>query len=52
MNADGLEETRITVNDATDRAPIWSPDGTRLAFESFRDGNWEIYLVRVADFLE
>ena len=25
--------------------PAWSPDGTRLAFESARDGNMELYVV-------
>src|SRR5207237_1677568 len=29
----------------TDRGAEWSPDGTQLAFASFRDGNWEIYVV-------
>lgn len=24
-------------------APAWTPDGTRIAFASDRDGNWEIY---------
>jgi len=27
--------------------PSWSPDGTRIAFASNRDGNWELYLVNV-----
>src|SRR5207244_7729324 len=25
--------------------PSWSPDGRRIAFESFLDGNWEIYVM-------
>ena len=28
-----------------DRSPAWSPDGKRLAFESLRDGNHEIYVM-------
>jgi Tol biopolymer transport system component len=27
-------------------APTWSPDGSRLAFVSYRDGNGEIYVMR------
>jgi len=30
---------------ASDTAPDWSPDGTRLAFTSHEDGNFEIYMV-------
>lgn len=36
---------QITTNPADDRHPAWSPDGSRLAFLSNRDGTWEIYTV-------
>ena len=45
MNADGSGQTRLTDNPADDGRPIWSPDGSRIAFASDRDGNWEIYVM-------
>ena len=36
MNADGTGQTRITNNPASDDAPAWSPDGTKIAFETNR----------------
>ncbi len=35
--------TRLTTNAVADSNPAWSPDGSRLAFTSTRDGNNEIY---------
>ena len=45
MNADGSGVTRLTGNDAVDGSPSWSPDGRRIAFDSTRDGNREIYVM-------
>jgi Tol biopolymer transport system component len=45
MNADGSGLKRLTNNDASDRQPAWSPDGTKIAFNSERDGNREIYVM-------
>ena len=45
MNADGTDPVRLTENFTDDHRPMWSPDGTKIAFSSNRDGNYEIYLM-------
>ena len=35
----------ISDNDYCDTSPAWSPDGSRIAFASDRDGDWEIYVM-------
>src|SRR3989337_2066479 len=45
MNADGTGQTRLTFNPASDINPSWSHDGTKIAFESTRDGNDQIYVM-------
>ncbi len=45
MNLDGSGVSQLTSNGADDYAPAWSPDGSKLAFSSYRDGQVEIYVM-------
>jgi Tol biopolymer transport system component len=36
-------ETRFTYDPAVDRNPVWSPDGSRIAFSSNRSGQNDLY---------
>jgi Tol biopolymer transport system component len=38
LNADGTDVLTLTANSATDNAAAWSPDGTKIAFRTTRDG--------------
>ena len=43
MNTDGSDVIRLTTNSTLDRFPMFSPDGSMIAFTANRDGNTEIY---------
>ncbi|MCP9490498.1 MAG: hypothetical protein MSC31_11570 [Solirubrobacteraceae bacterium MAG38_C4-C5] len=43
MNADGSDQVRLTDNIFQDSFPQFSPDGSRIAFTTNRDGDFEIY---------
>jgi TolB protein len=47
MNADGTNPINLTNHPAEDNHSSWAPDGTRIAFDSNRDGdgNLEIYVM-------
>jgi hypothetical protein len=49
MNPDGSGQTNISNNPAIDYQPSWSPDGSKIAFTSTRDGEnngwYEVYVM-------
>ena len=45
IKIDGGELRRITDNNLMDVYPVWSPDGTQLAFLSWRDKDLDIYVM-------
>jgi Tol biopolymer transport system component len=52
MDSDGSNQTRLTdsssISDTGDRYnmnPIWSPDGSKIIFESNRDHGYDIYVM-------
>jgi Tol biopolymer transport system component len=46
---DGRAGTRITLDAANERFPLWSPDGSQLLFQSDRKGTLDLYLVSSAN---
>ncbi len=46
MDSDGANHRRLTANQAENYRPAWSPDGTKIAFVSNRNGGFiQIYLM-------
>ena len=45
IDADGRNQLQLTRGPKADRSPEWSPDGSRLAFLSDRDGTTQIYVI-------
>lgn len=45
IDRNGGNLTRLTDNMSNDLTPVWSSDGSKIAFQSDRDGNSEIYIM-------
>jgi TolB protein len=47
VDYDGFNPRRVTVNGSLNILPAWSPDGTALAYVSYRQGVPRIFLARI-----
>ncbi|MFZ3272851.1 MAG: peptidase S41, partial [Lutibacter sp.] len=47
-NKDGSNPRRLTVDDGVESNPVFSPDGSMIAFNAQYDGNTDVYIVPVS----
>ena len=45
VDPSGHNLLRLTTTSSTDGGPVWSPDDSKMAFYSDRDGNMEVYVM-------
>ncbi len=45
VSTDGGRATQLTIHAAHDFMPVWSPDGSKIAFASDRYGNYDIFIM-------
>lgn len=45
VSTEGGQARQLTADDAFDTKPLWSPDGSKIAFQSNREGSMDIYVM-------
>ena len=46
--ATGGKATRLTATDDYESVPVWSPDGSKIAYASDKNGNFDVYMIDAA----
>ncbi len=49
VSKNGNDVVQLTVDEAEDISPSWSPDGKKVVFASNRSGNYDIWLLNLED---
>jgi dipeptidyl aminopeptidase/acylaminoacyl peptidase len=47
VSSDGMNLRQLTFHPANDRNPVWSPDGTMIAFESNQSGSYQVWILPI-----
>jgi len=45
IDVSGTNEVPLTNAGAVSEYPCWSPDGSRIVFQGYRDGDFEIFMM-------
>lgn len=48
VSSEGGRAIPLTIHEAHETRPVWSPDGSRIAFASDRNGNYDVYVMPAA----
>jgi dipeptidyl aminopeptidase/acylaminoacyl peptidase len=48
ISTDGTKRMRLTNSDKNDRNPLWSPDGSKIAFSSNRSGKSQVHVIALS----
>ena len=46
INSDGTNAIQVTASGQNSRQPTWSPDGTKIIFQSSQSGDWDLYQIK------
>jgi len=48
ISTDGTKRIQLTNSDKNDKNPLWSPDGSKIAFSSNRSGKQQVHVISIS----